>query len=251
MGIDFNTVVYAWIGLAVVLFPVQVFIPAPYGRHIKKSWGPLLDNRLGWIIMEMPALLCCPLFVLLSGTEKSVVVWFFIALWVIHYTNRVLIFPFRMRTPGKKIPFSIVLSAIFFNVVNGLICGYYFGYIGNAYPVEWIYSLPFITGLLAWTVGFAINMQSDHILLRLRKPGETGYRIPYGGLFGKVSCPNHFGEIVEWFGFAMMTWAIPPLSFAVWTTANLVPRALSHHRWYREKFRDYPQNRKAVIPYIL
>ena len=70
-------------------------------------------------------------------------------------------------------------------------------------------------------------------------------------MFRYVSCPNHFGEIVEWAGFAVMCWNLPALSFAVWTAGNLIPRALSHHRWYRERFPDYPPERKAVIPFVL
>ena len=56
------------------------------------------------------------------------------------------------------------------------------------------------------------------------------------------------GEIIEWSGFALMCWNLPALSFAVWTAANLIPRALSHHAWYRRTFPDYPPGRKAVIP---
>ena len=38
------------------------------------------------------------------------------------------------------------------------------------------------------------------------------------------------------------------LAFCVFTAANLIPRALSNHRWYRENFPDYPANRRALIP---
>ena len=37
---------------------------------------------------------------------------------------------------------------------------------------------------------------------------------------------------------------------AVFTFANLAPRAWSHHKWYRKKFPDYPKQRRAVIPFI-
>ncbi|CAA0836315.1 Steroid 5-alpha-reductase DET2 [Striga hermonthica] len=66
-----------------------------------------------------------------------------------------------------------------------------------------------------------------------------------------VSCPNYLGEIVEWLGWAVMTWSWAGLGFFVYTCANLVPRAEQNHRWYLEKFgEDYPSNRKAVIPFV-
>jgi 3-oxo-5-alpha-steroid 4-dehydrogenase 1 len=49
----------------------------------------------------------------------------------------------------------------------------------------------------------------------------------------------------------MATWSLAGLSFALWTFANLVPRALSNHRWYKEQFPDYPKNRKAILPFLL
>jgi len=92
---------------------------------------------------------------------------------------------------------------------------------------------------------------SDNRLIHLRKPDETGYKIPKGGLFRYISCPNLFGEMVEWAGFVLMCWSWPALSFAVWTAANLGPRALAHHRWYRSHFKDYPPERKAVVPFVI
>jgi steroid 5-alpha reductase family enzyme len=70
-------------------------------------------------------------------------------------------------------------------------------------------------------------------------------------LFRYVSCPNFLGEILEWTGFAIMTWSPAALAFAVWTLVNLVPRALDHHNWYRSRFEDYPPGRKALIPFVL
>ena len=96
-----------------------------------------------------------------------------------------------------------------------------------------------------------INVSSDEKLIHLRKKSTSGYQIPRGGLFEKISCPNFFGEIVEWAGFAIICWSLPALSFFVWTFCNLVPRALAHHKWYRSNFSDYPPGRKAVFPFIL
>jgi steroid 5-alpha reductase family enzyme len=100
-------------------------------------------------------------------------------------------------------------------------------------------------------LGFLINNISDSTLINLRKTDTKQYSIPRGGLFNYISCPNFFGEIIEWLGFAILTWSIAGLAFFLWTFFNLVPRALSHHRWYKNTFSDYPKNRKAVFPFII
>ena len=46
-----------------------------------------------------------------------------------------------------------------------------------------------------------INIKSDNILINLRLNNNEEYSIPRGGLFKYISCPNHFGEIIEWFWF--------------------------------------------------
>jgi steroid 5-alpha reductase family enzyme len=96
-----------------------------------------------------------------------------------------------------------------------------------------------------------INLTADEKLIHMRKTRANGYQIPYGGLFNKISCPNFFGEMVEWLGFAILCWSLPALSFFIWTLCNLLPRALDHHRWYKKQFPDYPADRKAVVPYLL
>ncbi|RMF28594.1 MAG: DUF1295 domain-containing protein [Bacteroidetes bacterium] len=247
----FRYLLLGWIALAIVLFPVQLFVTAPYGRHARQGWGPTLDNRLGWVLMEIVSPIVLLFFFLRGEVPKTAPMWVFVGLWVAHYLHRALIFPLRMRTRGKRIPLSIVLSAVFFNVVNAGTNGYYLGSLAPPYPEGWFGDPRFLLGLALFLFGAFVNLDSDNRLLRLRKPGETGYRIPQGGLFRWVSCPNHLGEILEWAGFAILCWNLPALAFAVWTAANLTPRALSHHRWYREKFPNYPPERKALIPKVL
>ena len=108
----------------------------------------------------------------------------------------------------------------------------------------------FLCSIFVFFIGFHINLQSDSILRNLREQGK-GYQIPRGGMFEYVSGANHFGEILEWFGFAMASgFSIAPVSFFVYTCGNLIPRASSTHEWYQTKFEDYPKHRKAVIPLI-
>jgi len=247
----FYLLVYVWIGIALVIFPIVIRIKAPYGRHMTKRWGALINNRVGWIIMESPALLVFSSLFLFGSAKHTLVTWLFFALWMFHYVNRSLIFPFRLRTTGKKIPLAVVFMAFCFNFVNGFINGYYLGSLAMMYPISWVTDPRFIIGIIMFFGGAAINWQSDDILIHLRKPGKTGYIIPFQGFFKYISCPNHFGEIIEWFGFAVMTWSTPALAFAIWTLVNLLPRALHHHKWYRVNFPDYPPKRKALIPFIL
>ena len=88
----------------------------------------------------------------------------------------------------------------------------------------------------------------EAVLLRLREPGETGYKVPGKGLHRLVAAPNYLGEIVEWLGWALLTTSPAALGFAVYTIANLAPRARAHLAWYRARFPDYPPSRKALVP---
>ncbi|MEZ4829778.1 MAG: DUF1295 domain-containing protein [Bacteroidia bacterium] len=246
-----NGFIYLWVAIGLIIFPLQLRVSAPYGRHMRKGWGPTISNQLGWVIMETPALLTMPLLFLAGSAEKTTVSWIFVALWLLHYINRTLVFPFRVHTKGKKMPVLIAVFAIFFNVVNGSINGLYLGENAWKYTSDWLTDPRFLTGIGMFAAGLIINWQSDNILLHLRKPGETEYKIPQGGLFRYVSCPNHLGEIIEWTGFAILTWSLAGFAFALWTAINLLPRALDHHKWYLKQFPEYPKNRKAVFPFIL
>jgi 3-oxo-5-alpha-steroid 4-dehydrogenase 1 len=248
---NFYLFVYIWIAAGIIIFPLVLRNIAPYGRHTTKKWGPLINNRAGWIIMESPALFFFAWFFLTGTNHHTFIPWIFFGLWMFHYINRTLIFPFRLRTRGKKMSVVIVLMAIGFNLANGYINGYYLGSLSDSYTISWLWDPRFITGIAFFISGLIINWQTDNILIHLRKPGETGYVIPQGGLFSYISCPNHFGEIIEWCGFALMTWSLPGLAFAIWTVVNLMPRALHHHQWYRKHFPDYPKERKALIPFVL
>lgn len=240
--------VYAWISLAILTFFLLLFVTAPFGRHTKTSWGPMINNRWAWFIMEIPSPLAFSLCFFLLGGNSSSVAYLLWSLWLFHYINRSIIYPIRQRDNKKKMPLVVTFSAIFFNVVNGFMNGYAFSMV--QYDISWWFSPFFIIGAILFTVGMVINWQSDHILLHLRQPGETHYRIPYGGFFRWVSCPNLMGETIEWIGFALMASHLGAWAFAIWTAANLLPRAWKHHQWYLKKFEDYPKQRKAVIPFV-
>jgi len=75
-------------------------------------------------------------------------------------------------------PLNIALNAIFFSLINGSINGYFLGSIQPFYAEDYWLQWNFIAGIVLFFTGFIINIQSDNILLKLRKPGETCYKIP-------------------------------------------------------------------------
>jgi protein-S-isoprenylcysteine O-methyltransferase Ste14 len=237
--------------LALALFTVigLKFVVAPYGRHGRSGWGPTLPARVGWVVMEAPAPLLFLGFYLAGAHRAELVPLVFLALWQLHYLQRAFIYPFWMR-PGARMPISIPLLAIAFNTLNAYINARWVSEYGS-YATSWLYDPRFILGVLLFLGGYALNLNSDRILRGLRKPGETGYKIPYGGGYRWVSSPNYLGEIIEWFGWALATWSLAGLAFALYTTANLAPRAVDHHKWYRDTFPNYPADRRALMPHVL
>lgn len=243
----FNKIIIAWIILGLIVFLMNLKIIAPYGRHASKKWGLLINNRLAWIIMESPVLFLVLFFVLPKIASLNIVTWILFILFTAHYVHRTFIFPFRIKGSSKKMPLGVILLAIVFNVFNGFFIGYYLGNFASYYS-SWLLGMPFILGAIIFTIGAYINWRADSILIGIREKGFSGYKIPRGFLFDKVSCPNHLGEMIEWSGYAIMSLNLPGLAFAVWTCANLIPRALAHHKWYKLYFEDYPKNRKAFLP---
>ncbi|WP_223690194.1 DUF1295 domain-containing protein [Leifsonia poae] len=249
-----DTGVYRWfvileIVLAVVTFVALCFIVAPYGRHGRGGWGPTVPARVGWVVMESPAVLLFAAFYLLGTHRFAVVPLVFLGLWLLHYVQRAFVYPFLMRG-GGRMPSTVVGMALLFNALNAWNNARWISEFGT-YPIEWLTDPRFLIGLVVFLGGFVLNLASDRILRRLRGAGSTGYQIPHGGGFRYVSSPNYLGEIVEWAGWAIATWSPAGLAFALYTTANLAPRAMANHRWYRETFDDYPVSRKALIPFVV
>jgi len=240
---------YCWMAIAAVVFISLFKVTAPYGRHTSTRWGVLVDNRLGWLFMEGPSVFVLLGLMLTNLSVQNVVTWVLAAFFIFHYINRSFIFPFRIRTKSKKMPALIMVFGMFFNLINAFLLGYYFAHFARYDPHD-LFGWRFIGGAVLFILGVSINWDYDNRLIHLRKPGETGYKIPEGGLFNWVSCPNLLGEIIEWTGYAILCWNLPAASFLVWTFANLIPRAYSHHRWYKSHFSDYPAKRKAVIPFV-
>ncbi len=245
--------------LAVIVYIALFFVKAGYGYLTTPKWGPAINNKVAWILMEAPAF-----FFLLGYTIKfrldgaptgnsPVVLYVMAGLFLVHYFQRTFIFPLLMR--GKsRMPVSVALMGFVFNAVNTyIIGGWLFRYApAGMYTISWLWSPQFIVGTVVFIVGMAVNLDSDYIIRHLRKPGDTRHYIPRRHLYKYVTSANYFGEVVEWIGFAILTWSPAGLLFAVWTFANLAPRAKSLTEKYEAEFGDEYRSlhKKNLIPFI-
>jgi 3-oxo-5-alpha-steroid 4-dehydrogenase 1 len=246
----YDLLLQAAFALAGVTAIYLCFAAAPYGRHARKGYGPTLDNALSWLLMEAPAALV-PLLLLALGGRFDVVTLVFVGIWQAHYLQRAFVYPWLVRGRGARVPLLVPLSGASFNVLNGYLNFRYLTTYAPVRTVAWLSGPRFVVGVLLFVAGYAINRHADRTLRALRAPGETGYKIPHGGFYRWISCPNYFGELLEWCGWALLTWSLPGLFFAFFTAANLLPRAVSHHRDYLRRFAEYPRERRAVLPFVL
>ena len=239
--------------LAVVVFFILYHVDAGYGKFYGPKWGPSLDNRLGWVLMEAPVFVAMLLLWWFSDRRADGVRLVFLLLFELHYFHRSFIFPLQIRG-RSRMPVSIVLMGVLFNTLNALMQGGWIFYFSpaEAYPAGWLTSLPFLAGTLLFFAGMAVNIHSDSVIRHLRKPGDTAHYLPKAGLFRYVTSANYFGEFVEWVGFAILTWSWSGAVFALWTFANLAPRAARIYELYSREFPDELDTHKTrrILPFI-
>lgn len=249
----YYTIVGSMLVLAVIVFVALQRITAGYGMMYNRKWGPTVNNRLGWMLMETPSFAAMLLLWLLSDRSAEPALIVMALFFELHYFQRSFVFPFLIR--GKsRMPVVIIICGVIFNVINAYMIGGWLFYVSPAgtYPASWLASPLFILGTVVFAAGMAINLRSDHIIRHLRKPGDTKHYIPRGGMYRYVTSANYLGEFTEWVGYAILTWCLGALAFAVWTFANLAPRARSIHGRYIAEFGDEYESlrRRYIIPFI-
>lgn len=248
--ISFRYVLIAWIIIAALVFISLLFIVAPYGRYFRRSFGPSINGRLGWVIMEAPApLVFAALFITDIGIA-TIVQTIFLVMWLTHYLDRAFVYPLKFRISSRPLPLIVLIAGFVFNIVNAYLNSKYIAVNTLKYSEIWLHDARFIAGFITFVLGFIVNRHSDYILYRIRSKSRQEYGIPQGGLYRWVSCPNYLGEIIMWMGWAISTWSPVAAAFCFWTVANLVPRARSHHLWYQINFKDFPSGKHAIIPWV-
>jgi 3-oxo-5-alpha-steroid 4-dehydrogenase 1 len=168
--------------IAIAIIPINMLffshIPTPYGRFYKKDiWGPELDEKTAWCIMESTALFMFLIFYFLYGVNKlSYVPLFFLSLWVFHYINRSFIYPFViMKQKYKKFPLLLVVLGFFYLSM--------FSYLNAKnissnpkYTMDWFKKPIFIIGVIIFFIGFIINVWADCKLQHIKEKDNKSFK---------------------------------------------------------------------------
>ena len=249
----YYTVLTVMAALAVVVFIALHKVTAGYGMMYDRRWGPTVGNRLGWVLMESPVFFLILILWLCRPRRGEAALIVMTSLFLLHYFQRSFIFPLLLKGKGKM-PLAIIAMGVTFNAINAYMIGGWLFYVApqGSYPTQWLADPRFIGGTILFFTGMAINMHSDHVIRSLRKPGDTRHYIPRRGFYRYVASANYFGELTEWIGYAILTWSLGGAVFALWTFANLAPRARSIHRRYCREFGDEYRRlgTRYIIPFI-
>jgi 3-oxo-5-alpha-steroid 4-dehydrogenase 1 len=254
----YDTLLACALGFAGLVFVISWCLPSPYGRFASAKYGISLNPRLGWFLMELPATLSFLYFYWRGPRRGELVPLVFLAMWLVHYANRGFLFPLRMRVArGDKSSFSLTVIVVGWGVtaLHGYFHASYFTRFGH-YTNAWLSDPRFLAGFFLYYLSYALNLHSDAVIRGLRTveevaAGEKKYRIPQGGLFRWVTNASYLTELCAWAGFALCTWSLAGVFIFTISLGNLVPRAWATHRWYRNRFPEYPPERRALVPFLL
>lgn len=247
----YQTILSAMAIMGLFVFVALYFVDAGYGKFRTNRWGYSIDNKIGWVLMEAPALV--PVIVANVMFTPNRLQLLFMALYALHYVYRSFIFPSLLK--GKsRMPLAIIAMGAGFNTMNSsLLCASIVLFPKDTYTDLCHYAQHwyFWVGIVLFFLGMYTHMKADHTIRNLRKPGDTNHYLPKGGMFDYVTSANYLGELLEWTGFAFLLCNPAAWMFVWWTAANLVPRAHAINLKYRAEFgNEQVGKRKRIIPFI-
>ncbi|KQJ84147.1 polyprenol reductase 1 isoform X2 [Brachypodium distachyon] len=111
-----------------------------------------------------------------------------------------------------------------------------------------------VKGAVIFIWGSLHQIRCHAILGSLREHKDSDeYVIPCGDWFSRVSCPHYLAELVIYLGVLIASGGsdISVWFLFIFVITNLSFAAVQTHRWYLQKFEDYPRSRYAIIPFVL
>jgi 3-oxo-5-alpha-steroid 4-dehydrogenase 1 len=169
----------AWVLLALTVAPYLLLRPAPYGRHGRPGWGPVVKARTAWVLMELPSPLLMTILFCIGDSPTNLPALAALALWLGHYVYRTFVFAWLLPFTSKPMPVLVMGSGAFFNVVNAYLNGRWLFALSPTRPTAWLTSLPFLAGVVLFVAGFLIHVFADRELRRLRRQSGGAYAVPH------------------------------------------------------------------------
>jgi very-long-chain enoyl-CoA reductase len=239
-----NIILYGYIGflvLAIAPMELKGMAMMEYSKfHVSKG----LTSRQGMLIVYSLPLLALGLAGLpYAGAFTQVQLFVFGAI-ALSFLKRI----FETLIVHK---YSGTMSIPTVGLIAGLysLAAYLVAHAAKVTPLPALDTL-FFVGAALYVIGFVSNYVHHKILADLRKD-TLDYVIPRGGLFNWVVCAHYLFEIMIWFGIFLMARNFAAFLTVAFIIAYLSARAVRTLQWYRQKFADFPSDRKAIIPFIL
>ncbi len=221
-----------------------------YSKFADREARFTLPSRLGMFLLYFPAVLLFPLTVGLS--DEAPTTWHLVCAAMVsaHFGKRCLEALFIHKYSGVMNGFSVVMICGLYSTLSGLL-----GWIAvHDVPSTLLQSPNFtplwIPGFIIWSLGTAINAYHPVLLANLRPPGETGYKVPEGGLFRWIACPHYLGELIAWWGFSLIFHHVAAFVVTLTMTFYLSGRAYNTLKWYRGKDLELPAGWKRLVPFV-
>ncbi|XP_029159082.1 polyprenol reductase-like isoform X2 [Nylanderia fulva] len=101
-----------------------------------------------------------------------------------------------------------------------------------------------------------VQLECNFILAKLRKNQHGDvvtkeHKVPFGGLFKYISNPLQLTEIIIYIMLSGILWQTCVFHYAtLFVIINQTECAILSDQWYRNTFKNFPKERKILIPYI-
>lgn len=220
-----------------------------YSKFARPDARKSVPSRVGMFIVYFPAALAPAAALAFSGVTATGWHWLAMGLVTAHFAKRCAEVLFLHRYSGRMDLDAVVPICLQYTLQSVTLAWIAcvenpLGPPGETFPVA------LRVGMVLWGLGTSLNLYHHWLLSRLRKDGAGGYHLPRGGLFGWVACPHYFGELVAWFGFALVFHHITALVFFSTMLLYLMGRSSATLSWYREKLTTTPEGWRRLIPLV-
>nr|CAG8493319.1 4088_t:CDS:2 [Entrophospora candida] len=221
-----------------------------------KDLGPQISWRLVFFIEYLGPLILHPIFYYFKSqiygqdfehSEMQKIAYYMV---MGHFIKRELETLFVHRFSHGTMPmFNVFKNSLHYHLLSGINLAYWV--YGPWYANSERYEILTWSCILLYLFAEISNFNTHMALRNLRPPGTRDHKIPYGYGFNLVSCPNYSFEILAWISICILTKSLAAYLFTIVGSIQMYFWAIKKHKNYHKDFKEYPKNRKALIPFII